>query len=136
MHNEDATIVFYDGECGFCNKWIGFYFRHRRVDSAPIYFSPTQTELADLYLTATPSNNFPLKSIILYRDGNTYAKSSAVIRIMKNLSFKYRVLANILWLVPVFIRNLAYDLVANNRNSLSSPYCYVPTKEEKSLFID
>ena len=133
-HDENAWVIFYDGECGFCNNWVKFYFQHRRVDSdRTCFFSPLQSDYCHQLLEKPPEQ---YKSIVFYKDGNIHTKSSAVIHIMKNLSFKYRVLANMMWLVPVCIRNWVYDIVAENREGLSSPYCYVPTKEEKLLFID
>jgi predicted DCC family thiol-disulfide oxidoreductase YuxK len=97
--------------------------------------SPLQGEAAKKLLPTKYIED--LDSFVLYRgDGKTFRKSSAVIGVMNTMSCKYRLLAKLMWCIPRCIRNCFYDLVANYRKDLAKDFCYLPTKEEKLLFID
>ena len=131
-------IIFYDGECGFCNKWVEFYLTHRMQDNTNeeqgrCYLAPLQGETAHDFL----GKNIDVSSIVFWNNNKQYTKSTAVIKIMKQLNWRYRCLAFMMMLIPKCIRDLAYNYIAKRRKKLLAySYCYVPKKEEKSLFLD
>lgn len=61
-------------------------------------------------------NTYKLTSIILLDNGKVYNKSSAVLRIAKQLKFFWALYFFII--IPKFIRDWLYDLVAKNRYNI------------------
>ena len=49
MDLKNKTLVFFDGYCVFCNKWISFLARHDKKDQ--FYFASIQEEVAETYLS-------------------------------------------------------------------------------------
>ena len=128
-------IIFYDGECGFCNNWVQYYLKHEKdfeLKGSLPSFSPLQGNAAKKYLWADVDMN----SIMIWQNGKIYTKSSAVLRIMKNMTLDYRILAKLGWIVPRCLRDKAYDVVAKRRHKLAKPFCFIPTKEQKARFLD
>ena len=130
-----SGIIFYDGECGFCNRWVQFYLKNEKdfelMGSRPS-FSPLQGDAAAKLIPEETD----LSSIIYLEGGKVYRKSTAVLRIMKNMKCLYRILSCVGNIIPRCLRDVAYDCVAKRRQILASPYCHIPTKEEKARFLD
>ena len=63
-------------------------------------------------------------------------KSNAVLAIVFQLGFPYSLLY-VFKLIPRFLRNYVYDIVAKNRYQWfgEKETCRIPTEEEKSLFM-
>jgi predicted DCC family thiol-disulfide oxidoreductase YuxK len=55
-----------------------------------------------------------LHTIIYIADGNNYMRSSAVLRILKDIGGGWRYLY-VFIILPPFIRNFLYDLIARSR---------------------
>ena len=128
-------IIFYDGECGFCNNWVKYYLnneKHIELMGSRPSFSPLQGETAKRLIP----NETDLSSIICFDEGKIYRKSSAVLKIMKNMTLDHRILASLGWIVPRCLRDMAYDCVAKRREHLAKPFCFIPTKDEKARFLD
>lgn len=75
-------------------------------------------------------------SIILVDGENCYVKSSAALRIAKDLSGGYPLLYGFL-ILPRFIRDAVYDYIARNRYKWfgKKESCMIPTPELKSKFL-
>ena len=78
-----------------------------------------------------------IDSIILLDNNRIYSKSSAVLRILKRLRLPY----NLLWvfiIVPPFVRNFVYDVVARNRYNWfgKRETCMMPSDELKARFFE
>jgi predicted DCC family thiol-disulfide oxidoreductase YuxK len=73
----------------------------------------------------------PTRELVLVR-------SSAVLRVLKYLGGSWRALGAIGRVVPRFLRDSVYDLVAKHRHKLirGAPACVVPTPEERARFLD
>ncbi len=77
-----------------------------------------------------------IDSIILIDGKKCYIKSSAALRISKDLSGGYPLLSGFLAL-PRFIRDAVYDYIAKNRYKWfgKKESCMIPTKELKNKFL-
>jgi predicted DCC family thiol-disulfide oxidoreductase YuxK len=75
-------------------------------------------------------------SIILIEGDNLYVKSTAALKISKHLSGGYPLLYGFM-IVPNFIRNWVYDLIARNRYGWfgKKDSCMIPTPELKAKFL-
>lgn len=126
------AVVYFDGVCGLCNGFIDFVMS---VDKNHIFkFSPLQSDYAKANLPSEFTSD--LKTIVVQINGQTFSKSSAVIAVLSELGglWKIALLGKIL---PIFIANKAYDLVAENRYNLfgKKETCRLPTPEERAKFI-
>ena len=75
--------------------------------------------------------------MVLIDGGSAFTKSDAALRIARYLPGVWP-LFGILWLVPRFLRNRAYDLVARNRYRWFGKYdvCMVPTDDIHHRFLE
>lgn len=124
-------IVFYDGECGFCNKSVEIILRFRKKE---FYFVALQSPLAKNYFNET---GVQCKMDTLYFLSNTqlFERTKAVIHIGKSLKFPYSFLASLLKFFPTTISDYCYDIIARNRKKILSNKCYLPTKKERHFFL-
>ena len=75
-------------------------------------------------------------SILLIDQDKMYVKSTAALKIAKHLSGGYPLLFGFI-IVPNFIRNWVYDIIAKNRYNWfgKKDSCMVPTAELKNKFL-
>lgn len=125
-------IVFFDGVCGFCNFWVDFLIA--RDPDGLFAFAPLQGETARQLLPAADQN---LDSLVLWTPARVDRKSGAVVRILWRLGGGWRVLGGLIWLIPLPLRNLGYDLIARNRYRLfgKKDVCRMPTPEERTRLL-
>jgi predicted DCC family thiol-disulfide oxidoreductase YuxK len=127
------AIVFFDGVCGFCNRWVDFLLtRDRR---GRLRFAPLQGETARRLLSTEDVTQ--LHSLVLWTPAAVHRKSSAVVQVLHRLGGGWSVAAGMLWLTPKPLRNLGYDLVARNRYRLFGQHetCRMPTPAERARFL-
>lgn len=126
-------IVFFDGVCGFCNAWVDFLIT--RDPDGQLAFAPLQGETARQLLSEADRER--LHSLVLWTPQRAYRKTAAVVRILWRLGGVWRVLAGLLWLIPLPLRNLGYDVVARNRYRLfgKKETCRMPTPDERTRFL-
>ena len=128
-------VILFDGVCNLCNSFVNFVIRN---DKKEVFkFAPIQSDFGEIALKKHRINSKDTDSIILIDDDNYYIKSSAALYIAKELSGAYPLLFCFM-IVPKFIRNWIYDLVAKNRykwfgKKLS---CMIPTPELKNKFYN
>jgi predicted DCC family thiol-disulfide oxidoreductase YuxK len=117
-----SRIVFVDGHCTLCNKWVQFVMK--RDKSKKIHFASIQGETAKRFLSAEDRTN--VNYIQYYRDIKFFRRSSAVVRILRDLNGMWKL--SVLFLaVPPFIRDALYDFVAARR------YKWFPRKDSCEL---
>jgi predicted DCC family thiol-disulfide oxidoreductase YuxK len=130
---DEKNIVFFDGECGFCNesvRWIMKRDREKRF-----FFASLQSEHAKQYL-ADKIEYQSLNSLVLISNGEVYTHSDAVIKICSHLPYPYRFLA-VLRYIPNRLRDAGYRFVARNRKRLMKHegVCTILNANEKSRFL-
>jgi len=125
----DQAVVLIDGDCVLCSGFANFV-----VARAPpnLFFETQQSERGGELLEAT-GMPIDLSTVVLIEraDGGThgYTKSTAVLRVMKMLSFPWPLLY-IFIIIPAFIRDFAYNAVANARYRMfgKNEACGLPDK--------
>jgi predicted DCC family thiol-disulfide oxidoreductase YuxK len=126
-------VILFDGVCNLCNSFVNFVIRN---DKKEVFkFAPIQSDFGEIALKKHRINSKDTDSIILIDDDNYYIKSSAALYIAKELSGAYPLLFCFM-IVPKFIRNWIYDLVAKNRYKWfgKKVSCMIPTPELKDKF--
>ena len=131
-----SAVVLYDGECNLCNHSVQFILR--RDPAERFRFAALQSPAARrLLLQAGQAPTLLPDSVILVEQGKVYAKSTAALRIARQLSGLWPCAA-VLLLVPVPLRNWGYDLIARNRYRLfgRKDACMVPSLELQGRFLN
>lgn len=124
-------IVFYDGDCGFCNSSVQFILEKRKKD---IYFLPLQAENSK-ELLAGYQVTINMDTIYFLSNKKLYNRSSAALRISRLLKFPYPLLFGF-YIVPKFIRDVFYNAIAKRRHKIRASYCVKPLKEEEQFFLN
>jgi predicted DCC family thiol-disulfide oxidoreductase YuxK len=130
-----SPILFFDGVCNMCNRTVDFVIR--RDTSHTIRFAPLQGETAKTLLPKLGVDPSKLESVVYVHKGVAYTHSRAVMQIGRAIGGVYRVLAYLGYLFPNFLRNWAYNRIANNRYSWfgKKETCRMPTPEERARFL-
>lgn len=129
--NSKQNIIFFDGYCGLCDRFVTEIFR---LDRKHVFqFAPLQGPTA----RQTLLNVAPVDSIIYWKNGEYFLKSAAALEILGDLGGVFS-LAGAFKIVPRFVSDWIYDWIAKNRygwfgKSLS---CRLPSENEKAYFLD
>lgn len=129
---KNRNIIFFDGVCHLCNAFVDSMISQ---DKAHIFqFAPLQGETAKVLLSDQDRNS--LESVIYFESGAVARKSTAVLKILIKLGGLYNFL-RLLWIVPGFLRDVIYNLVAKNRYKWfgEREFCRIPTPEERSYLL-
>ncbi len=129
------NVILFDGVCNLCNGAINFIID--RDKNNHFKFAALQSDYGQQYLD---TNNLPLddfESMVFIEKGEIYNKSTAALKIVRNLSGLWPVLY-IFIIFPKFLRDAVYNLIANNRYKMfgKRDQCRVPTPELKAKFLD
>ena len=128
--NENRKIVFYDGDCSFCNRIVQFILVNNTRED--LYFASLQSEFSLEFFGEFKTN---LSTFYFYDDYQIYSKSKAAIRLSRYLSRPYS-FVRIATLIPVCFRDKVYDFIANRRTRINKNFCIQLTDAEKKRFID
>lgn len=124
-------IVFYDGDCGFCNSSVQFILNKRK---RKFYFAALQSKLAKEEL-ARHGIEIQMDTLYLLKENKLFERSSAALEITKGLKGLYP-LMYAFKIVPRFIRDGIYNSIAKRRHRIRDGYCAIPSEEDKQLFLD
>lgn len=132
----ETPVVIYDGQCGLCDRSVSHVLRHDL--RGRILFAANSSEaarriLAQYGIAADP----PPESVIYISQGRAWQKSSAVLKIARDLGGLHLLLLPG-WLVPRPLRDAIYNFIARNRYRLMSrkEICRIPSPAERSRFLD
>ena len=132
---KDKLLILFDGVCDLCNGFVRFVIDR---DAQDVFrFASLQSDIGQQFIKNKNLDPSKTDTIILVTANGDYnIKSTAVLKIVKRFGGLWS-LAQLLWLLPVFIRNLAYDFVAKNRYKWfgKKDSCMIPTEELKAKFI-
>lgn len=131
----DKNVIFFDGVCNLCNGFVQFVIKHDKDNR--FYFSSLQSPQGAHLLNNLSQTGKTPDSIMLYYKGRVYSESTAVLRIMGQLS-GILPLAGIFLVVPKIIRDVVYKWVARNRYKWFGKMdsCMIPTPALKQKFIE
>ncbi len=128
------TILFFDGNCGLCNRSVKFVLRKEK--NSELIFSPLQSEFAKKTLQPFNLEN-NMDSMVLLENGKIYLRSSAALRVTKFLKGLWPLMMSFI-VVPPFVRNSVYNYVAKNRITWfgNADYCEMMTPELRKRFLE
>ena len=126
------TILFYDGDCGFCNSMVAFVLKNERDQS--IRFCPLQSEKATAILTNAGIQTIDLETMYFLENGRVFERSDAALHVARHLRWYYRWLG-IFRFVPKRWRDFLYDFIAKRRKKLRIGYCVLPEESQRGRFL-
>ncbi len=134
MTQVEEKIVFFDGVCHLCNGSVEFLIRNNPGNS--LRYATLQSEFAREKLQQFGKDNQQLESILYLKGDRLFERSSAALALTAELSYPAKALG-IFWIIPKFIRDWVYDIIASNRYSWfgKKKECMIPTPEQREKFI-
>ena len=131
----EKPILLFDGVCNLCNSTVQFVLK--RDKKHYFKFASLQSNYGQLFLKKNKLPTSIYDTFILI-EGNSYTiKSSAILKVFKQLSSLWPVLY-IFIIIPKIIRDALYNIIAKNRYHIfgKKDSCMIPDKEILSRFMD
>ncbi|NCU32441.1 MAG: DUF393 domain-containing protein [Candidatus Moranbacteria bacterium] len=127
-------VVIFDGVCNLCNKFVNIIIR--RDKKGIFQFSAIGSEYSKSVEEKYEVSLVELDTVVLIENNNFFSKSTAVIKICRHLEFPYNLLV-VFNIVPKFIRDKIYDIIARNRYKVfgKKESCMIPKPDVLSRFI-
>lgn len=132
-------VLFFDGECNFCNGTVKVILAHERAHD--LRFASLQGTHARTLMLRYPFLQ-GIDSLVWVSSSdkdniNIYTRSSAALRAASYIGGPWKVF-NVFYLLPKFLRDLGYDLFARYRYRIfgQATECLLPTKDQRARFLD
>ena len=128
------SIIFFDGVCNLCNTSIDFVIQRDKKNHFLV--GALQEDISKQILSKFDVREDYLDSIVLLENGEIYYKSTAALKIARNLSGLWPVLY-IFIVIPKFLRDPIYDWIGTNRYRWfgKKNTCRIASPEEKAKFL-
>ncbi|MBI3798893.1 MAG: DUF393 domain-containing protein [Deltaproteobacteria bacterium] len=112
-----VEIVFYDGHCGLCHHAVRFILAEDRVGDL-FCFAPLDSENFRAAVCEADRTALPDSLLVLTTAGLLLTRSAAVLHILRRLGGVWRVLGNVVAVIPTAMRDRLYDGIARVRYRL------------------
>jgi predicted DCC family thiol-disulfide oxidoreductase YuxK len=127
-------VILFDGICNYCNGMVNFIIRQDK--NAVFKFAALQSEAGQALLEKYNLPKHDFESIILIDNGKAFSNSTAGLRLYNKLPWYWK-WTQVFWIIPRFLRDAAYNLVARNRYKLfgKKDACMIPGPSVRSRFL-
>ena len=131
---DKKAVILFDGVCNLCNGFVQFVIRHDR--RGYFHFAALQSETGRQLLQGVHFSDSAADTVVLIQNGKFYLRSTAALKILRRLS-GFWPLAYVAILLPAFLRDFIYIVVAKNRYRWfgKQESCLLPTPELKTRFL-
>ena len=128
-------IILFDGICIFCNSAVNFVIK--RDKNSILKFTTLQSGIAHQMLAHQNIPTNDLSSFVFIENEKIYTRSTAALRVCKYLTGLWPLMYGFI-IVPRFLRDAAYKLIARNRYKWFGVKneCMVPTPDTRSRFLN
>ena len=123
----NKEIILFDGDCNLCNNYINLIIKHDKKDN--FRFATIKSQIGQNIIKNFDLTNVEDDTLFLVKRRCAYTKSDAVIKILSSLQFPINILSLIV-LIPRFIRNYFYDIIARNRKKFFKTKSCLGAKQE------
>jgi predicted DCC family thiol-disulfide oxidoreductase YuxK len=130
---KNIPIVFYDGDCGFCNKTVQFILKNGKNQN--LHFAPLQSNFSKDFFKSTQFPEPDLSTFYFWDGSDLFSKSTAALNLLNQLKNRFQLL-KIGFILPKKLRDKMYDFIANRRHKISNGFCVIPSIENRRRFID
>ncbi len=127
------TIVFYDGECGLCERCVDWGLRRDRHHR--LRFAPLQgTTFASIDAPTKPTD---LSTMVVWNTRGLHQESDATLAMLEGIGGIWRTIARLGRVVPRSLRNIVYRFIAKRRYGWfgDADACRVPSDEDVVRFL-
>jgi predicted DCC family thiol-disulfide oxidoreductase YuxK len=107
----NQPVVFFDGDCSICSRLVKFLLKRSRK----LQVVSLQSDIAKTVLNQNYTAILALNTMVLFENETFYLKSTAVLRIFRKMHGAWPLLS-IFRIIPLFVRDKLYDIVARNRH--------------------
>lgn len=130
----EQPVVIFDGVCELCNRSVNFVLRWERRPE--IKFTANQNEPGRKLLDEFGVDPDEPGTVFFVENGKLYKESTAALRVSRHLKFPWNLAYGFI-IIPPFIRNAVYRLIARNRYRWfgKKDTCRIPTPEEMARFL-
>ncbi len=118
MLGKERDVLLLDGDCGLCHRLAQFINRRKKLD---LEFRPIESEEGKKLISNLPEKQQNADSVYLIRNGKSYIRSAAGIRVLLYLKWYWKVWFPIVWIVPFPFRDIVYRLIAKFRHRIFKP---------------
>lgn len=127
-------LILFDGMCNLCSSSVQFIIK--RDKKKQFYFTSIQSHLGQQIIQYFQLDFTKAESVLLLEKNNIFIESTAALKIANQLSGFWSILYSFI-IIPSFIRNSIYQLIARNRYKWfgKKESCWIPTKEIISRFL-
>ena len=132
--NTEPTILF-DGVCNLCNGTVHFIIK--RDKKKLIRYATLQSDTGLQLLQQSGLTWKDMQSFVFLESKKVYTRSTAALKVCRYLKAGWPLCYGFI-IVPRFIRDGIYNLIARNRYKWfgKREQCMVPSQEIKSRFLD
>ena len=137
---DDATVMLYDGVCGFCNKSVQLILAHDRRGA--MRFAALQSDFGKSVIERHPELREVDSVVVLERSSATgaervFVRSAAALKLAAYLGGFWKLFLAFK-VVPAPARDYLYDAFARRRYRFFGRYdaCLLPPPEVRARFID
>ena len=132
---QQHPVLLFDGVCNLCNGWVQLVIRND--PEGRFRFAALQSEKGQELLKQYGLPHEQFTTLVFIENGKVYTRSSAALRIAKQLNGAWPLLYAFS-VVPAFLRDGVYNLVAGNRYAWfgKQESCMLPTPELKARFLE
>ena len=126
-------ILFYDGECGLCDRTVQWMLKrdpHHTIDFAPLQGSTYAA-------IPIPDKPAELGTVVLYDEEGLHIRSNAILRALRGIGGVWRALAAIASVFPIALRDWVYNFIARRRLRWfgGKDSCTIPSIADRSRFL-
>lgn len=125
-------VVFYDGDCGFCNRSVQFVLDHEKGNE--IHFAALQSTTAQRFFNEQGFPTPDLSTFYFWNGEQLFERSTGVLRATAYLKPPWSWLS-LFRIVPRFLRDGVYNWIARRRHKLARQQCALPTPEQRKRFL-
>src|SRR5437588_2145607 len=141
IQNPKSKILLYDGVCGFCNRIVRFVLKWDKKDR--FRFASLQSAFGRELLVKHGKNPDDLNTMYVVLDYQQpgellIARGRAAVMALNELGSVWKVFGTVLSILPNFLLNFGYNLIANNRYRLFGKFdsCPLPSPQQRQKFIE
>ncbi len=139
--NAANPIILYDGVCGLCNRFNQFVLKRDLGDR--FGFASLQSDFAAKVLHRHGINPRDLDTVYLVLDyaqpgERLLARSDAALSVLQEIAGLWRVVAAVLSLMPKWLLDWGYNLIARHRYRIFGKFetCPLPDEKSRRKFLD
>jgi len=130
-------IILFDGNCNLCDSTVSWIIKNDKKNK--FHFASLQSDYGYKFLSGRKLNTSDFDTFILYIPKvGFYTKSTAALKVISDISFIYKILATLMFIIPKFIRDSVYEKISENRYNWfgKKNACMIPSTEVLQRFLN